>query len=142
MTRFPDWEQRLTDYIASVRMRPFEWGQHDCILFACAAAEAQTGRDAAAEYRGKYTDKAGAAKALRDIGEGTLLNTVDSQFAPKPVGRAQRGDLVMVDGAVGVCMGANALFVGEERLAEATGAIMREGIMAVPRALWERAWAV
>jgi hypothetical protein len=33
----------LSDYLASVRDKPFEWGVHDCVQFARGAAEAQTG---------------------------------------------------------------------------------------------------
>lgn len=140
MARLPDWERRLGAYIASVRDRPMEWGAHDCILHGCSAAEATTGHDAAAEYRGRYSDREGATKILRELGKGTLLKTVDSQFKRKPVGMAGRGDLVWFDGSVGVCMGAQALFVGEERLADKAGLVMREGLIAVPRALWSKAW--
>lgn len=142
IARLPDWERRLHDFIAEHRDRPFEWGQWDCALFATACAAAITGHDAGAAYRGSYDSRAGSAKALRELGQGTLLRTVNASFDVKPVGLAQRGDLVWCDGSLGVCMGANALFVGEERLAEKTGALMREGLISIPRRAWTRAWAV
>lgn len=142
MTRLLDWEDRLSAFIDANRSRSFEWGQWDCILMACSAVEAQTGVDPAAEYRGRYTDKEGAMLALRELGKGTLIRTMNDVFPRRPVGKARRGDLVMFDGAAGVCMGGQALFVGEERLAEAAGVRMREGLIAIPRALWTRAWSV
>lgn len=142
MQRLPDWERRLHDFIAANRDRPFQWGEWDCALFATACAAAITGRDEAEAYRGTYHTRAGSARALRQLGRGTLLQTVDASFAPKPVGMAVRGDLVWCGGSLGVCMGATALFVGEERLAEKTGTVMREGLIQIPRNEWVRAWAV
>ena len=140
--RLPDWERRLHDFIAENRDRPFEWGAWDCALFATACAAAITGHDAAAAYRGTYDSRAGSARALRELGNGTLLRTVNASFAEKPVSMALRGDLVWCDGSLGVCMGPNALFVGEERLAESAGVTMREGLITIPRREWSRAWAV
>lgn len=142
MERLPDWEDRLHAFVEANWSRPFAWGQWDCILMACSAVEAMTGTDPAAEYRGRYTDKEGAMLALRELGKGTLIRTMNDVFPRRPVGRARRGDLVMFDGAAGVCMGAPALFVGEERLAEAAGVRMREGLISIPRSAWSRAWSV
>jgi hypothetical protein len=142
MSRLPDWEELLSGYLADNAARPFSWGDNDCILFACGAVEAMTGVDPAADYRGQYSDREGAALALREIGKGTLVKTMDATFKRKPVGMAQRGDIVMFRGAAGVCVGAVALFVGEEHLLDAVPVPPREGLVPIPRALWERAWAV
>lgn len=142
MTRLPDWEARLAAYVASVRDRPFEWGEHDCILFCAAAADAMTGVDIAAGYRGKYHSRRGAASILKKQGKGTLIRTLNATLERRKPGRARRGDFVWFHGAVGVCMGADALFVGEDRLADALGVSLREGLVPVPRRLWTKAWAV
>lgn len=142
MNRLPEWEERLTAYIAEVRARPFEWGQHDCVLHGASAVEATTGVDIAADYRGSYHDKAGAAAILKTQGKGTLLRTLDATLERRKPSRARRGDLVWSSGSVGVCLGAVAAFVGEERLAEKAGVLMREGLITVPRPLWAKAWAV
>lgn len=140
--RFPDWERRLHDFIAEHSDRPFQWGEWDCALFATACAAAITGHDAGEAFRGTYNSRAGSARALRELGQGTLLKTVNANFKDKPVGMAQRGDLVWNAGSLGVCMGSTALFVGEERLAESAGVLMREGLISIPRRQWTRAWAV
>lgn len=134
MTRLPDWEARLSAFVARHTDRPFEWGTWDCALMATAAAEAMTGEDRAADFRGRYSDRVGSAKALREIGAGTLHKTMDSLFDPRPVTMARRGDLVGMGSAIGVCLGRHAIFVGEED-GEA-------GFVTVPRALWEHAWTV
>ena len=140
--RLPDWEQRLADFLVRHEHRPFEWGEWDCILFACAAADAMTGHDAAAAYRGRYTTRRGAARILRRLGQGTLLATVDHEFPAKPVARAIRGDLVWHAGCVGICMGGSAIFLTDPALADLAGVPRRGSYVMVPRALWERAWAV
>lgn len=142
MARLPDWEQRLSDFLVKHEQRPFEWGQWDCILFACAAVEAMTGHDAAAEYRGRYSDEVGAREALREIGQGTLLRTVDANFARTPVSYALRGDLVWHAGCVGVCLGRSAAFLTDPALADLAGVPRIGSYVMVPRALWQKAWAV
>lgn len=142
MTRLPDWEARLSAYVAAVRDRPFEWGEHDCSLFAASSAEAMTGTDLAAAYRGAYSDREGAAVALRKHGAGTLLRTLSAALERRKPSKARRGDFMWFKGAVGVCMGRDALFVGEEHLANAAGVPPRIGLIAIPRALCTKAWAV
>ena len=134
MNRLTDWEQRLADFLADNFSRPFQWGEWDCALFGTACAAELTGEDRAAVFRGRYTTREGSALALRELGKGTLLKTMDSLFTAKPAAFAVRGDLVWHNGSVGVCYGAYGLFVGEDD--------GREGLVRVPRAEWAKAWAV
>ena len=140
--RLPDWERRLAAFLDANRGRVFEWGTWDCTVFSAGAVEAMTGENPALEFAGKYADETGAKEALRTLGAGTLLKTLDGKFERKPVGFAQRGDLVMFSRSVGIVMGRYALSVGEERLLEATGVVLNVGLVSVPRAAWEKAWAV
>lgn len=142
MSRLPDWEQRLGEFMAANRDREFAYGQWDCILFACAAAEALTGRDEAADFRGRYKTAKGARAILRERGAGTLLRTVDRHFRRKGVGYAQRGDLIWFGGAVGVCLGATAAFLSEPRLLAKVNAPRLGSMVLLPRRLWQKAWSV
>ena len=134
MTRRADWEARLHDYIASLAEAEFRWGKLDCALFAAGAVQAMTGADPAARYRGHYTTARGSVRALRKWGAGTLPATIDALFEPIGPAFARRGDLVMVGDAVGVCFGADALFIGEQNGAA--------GLVRFGRALWSKAWRV
>ncbi|MFS0771031.1 DUF6950 family protein [Sphingomonas sp. 1P08PE] len=134
MIRLPDWEQRLHDYLAGLEGAEFVWGKMDCALFAAGAVEAMTGEDPAAAYRGKYRSVAGSVRALKTYGAGTLAATIDAGFEEREVGFARRGDLVMVDGMVGVCIGPDALFIGEEDGAP--------GLIRFGRERWAKAWSV
>ncbi len=114
MTRLSNWEARLSTFLKENSKREFSYGEFDCALFAASAAEAVTGEDRAADFRERYDDREGAARALREIGEGTLLATYQARFDEKPVAFAKRGDLVWDGERIGVCNGNHALFVGQE----------------------------
>lgn len=68
------WRGRLIAYLAETRGRAFEYGVHDCTLFACGAVEAITGSDPAADYRGRYGSYEGGLRRLRRNG---LMDHVD-----------------------------------------------------------------
>ncbi|UAB76949.1 hypothetical protein INR77_08820 [Erythrobacter sp. SCSIO 43205] len=140
--RLPNWEMALSAFMQENQWRTFKWGEWDCILFATAAAKVITGEDRGADYRGRYSDQKGARQALRDIGKGTLLRTVDANFVRKPVGNAQRGDLVWRDGCVGICLGSTAAFLTDDKLLEIAGAPRLGNFLLLPRRFWQKAWAV
>ncbi len=117
LIRYQDWEDRLRTYLDRVEWEPFRWGTYDCALFAASCIQAQTGIDPAADFRGRYDDVRGAAQALRDYGQGTLLKTVTHWLGePGSVHFAKRGDIVMRDArTTGVCVGQFSYFVGVEQ---------------------------
>lgn len=136
MYRRPDWEARLAAYLESIRLRPFEWGRHDCCLFPAGAVEAMTGVDPMPEFRGRYSTAIGSVRALRRYGAGDIASTVDTKFERVSPALAQRGDIVMSDGALGVCLGAFLVAVGSEG--------EREGLVRIDRGTWIEpcAWRV
>lgn len=114
MYRKPDWEARLAAYLEPLRTRPFKWGEHDCCTFAGGAVEAMTDVDPMPEFRGKYRSAASSSRALRSIGGGDLARTLDAKLRQVPAGLAHRGDIVMHDGLLGICLGAMVVAVGRE----------------------------
>lgn len=136
MRRLPDWDARLAAYLEPLRVRAFAWGSHDCCTFTAGAVEAMTGIDPIPEFRGAYTDAIGAARALRTVGQGTLAATLDQKFAAIAPALAQRGDIVMTGGLLGICWGGFVMVVGREG--------EREGLLRLDRAQWiePRAWRV
>lgn len=136
--RNSDWEERLANKLEQKRDVPFKWGSNDCALFAADCVLSMTGVDPAEAFRGLYDTKTGAAQALRDHGQGTLLKTVRHWFGEeKHVALAQRGDLVMQGStALGVCVGQYSYFPGTEQ----NGLV--EGLVFVPTAGCSRAFSV
>lgn len=139
MDRHPHWEQRLATLIE--QNRSYTYGSHDCMLWAAAAVKAVTGKDPGRGHRGKYKSAIAAARYLRNLGFDSPEALLDSLFDRKPVGFAQRGDLVMAgDGIPAVCMGAVAFSVGQDPSTSSGQA--REWLVPVPREQWVKAWAV
>jgi hypothetical protein len=114
MVRIDDWEQALADYLLAQREAVFAWGRMDCVLFAAGAVAAMTGADPAADLRGKYRSQAGAGRLLKQLGFANLAVAVDSVLVPVAPAAAHRGDVVMLDGNLGLCTGRTALFLPEE----------------------------
>lgn len=145
LTRFPDWSDRLRTYLDRVRDEPFQWGEHDCILFTFGAVKAITGRDFIRKVRGTYSTKLEAARVLRDLGHGTLVKAVTKKLGkPVHVAQAGRGDLVRKDKAVGVVVSHGwAWFVGEESVARRDGTTStRHGLVCVGTLQCDEAWKV
>ncbi len=136
--RYPDWETRLSSWIGAHQDAVFEWGKNDCALFAGGAVAAITGFDATAPFRGRYTTKTGAARALIRYGAGTLEATFDSHLPQTAPAFARRGDVVLLPkktgDAVGICIGADAVFIGEENGVP--------GLVRFARREWSKAWSV
>jgi hypothetical protein len=136
MYRKPDWEARLAAYLEPLRLRAFAWGRHDCCTFSAGAVEAMTGVDPMPEFRGRYSTAIGSARALSRFGRGTLDATLDAKFETVPASLAQRGDIVMSGGLLGICWGAVLFAVGREG--------EREGLVRIDRRAWVEplAWRV
>lgn len=102
--RYDDWRPRLTAYLAGVSRTPFEYGKHDCALFAAGAVEAMTGEDVARGFRGYRTLKAGVKKA-RAKGFRDHVEIFAKRFDEVPVAMAQVGDVAIVPGDDGLAVG-------------------------------------
>ena len=114
LTRLPDWEARLSAFVAERVAMPFEWGVNDCGLFAAGVIDAVTGEDFGKPWRGKYKTEAGAAKALKRRGFDDVTGPV-TQAVGEPVAPAfaRRGDIVSEGQNLGVMWAGGALFLSE-----------------------------
>jgi hypothetical protein len=104
LQRTQHWATReLHQFILSHKGTPFQWGSHDCSLFAANAIQAMTGVDIADDFRGKYTDQASAFAIIKSVTGGTTVADAAAHCAakhglvewPNPK-YAQRGDLVVI----------------------------------------------
>lgn len=122
MTRKQRWPSILAEQVEAARDKQFEWGTHDCALWAADVVLAMTGVDVAAAYRGAYTDEASAREAMLRIDGGGLRAIGNRAFGPalNNVAMTQRGDvaLVEIDGreAAGIVLGATVAVPGPRGL--------------------------
>jgi hypothetical protein len=115
--RVEGWDAALAAFLDAWAGKPFEYGEADCARFVAEAVQAQTGADFYAPFRGQYASLAQSVKALRKIGAGDLCKTITAALGePVHPAFAGRGDVVMMDGNAGICMGAVSWFVGEAGL--------------------------
>lgn len=66
--RLPDWQTRWAALCADRAATPFEWGRHDCCLWAADAVQAITGFDFASAWRGQYATAPQALRLLAELG--------------------------------------------------------------------------
>lgn len=125
--RHDDWEERLAGYLAGLDGAAFEWGRLDCVIFAAGAVKTVTGTELGIK-RG-YKSQAGAFRALKQAGFTSLPEAVDSLLTPVEVAFARRGDVLMHNGNLGICIGRDGLFLSDK------------GWARVPVLSCEKAWA-
>ncbi len=94
--RRPDWRPRLSALVADRLQRRFEWGVHDCALFAADAILAITGTDPARDWRGRYTSARGARKLLRARGFADKAALLSALLPEVPPARAAVGDIALL----------------------------------------------
>lgn len=94
----PGWENRLIEYIATIRARDYAPSELDSGMFPAGAVAAMTGVDHVASWRGKYKTAARGKAMLRRKGYADYVEFVASLFEehPSPL-MAQRGDLVVIE---------------------------------------------
>ena len=90
----PEWQGALEAVIAGARRRSFEWGVHDCVLFAAEAVRIRTGR-AVLDIPVTWTSALEAHRALQ--AHGGLRAAVSARLG-EPVGvlGARIGDVALV----------------------------------------------
>lgn len=132
--RLPDWQSRLTGYLAETAREGFRFGSNDCALFAAGAVRAMTGSDPAAAFRGVYDTFEGGLKRLKKAGFADHVAVVAALFPPVPPAFAQVGDLAVVDTVEGPALG---VVVGEM-----IACLGPKGLGHVSRLLAARAWTV
>lgn len=134
MERLPDWEDRLNGWIADCSDAYFQWGKLDCLMFVAGGIEAVTGVDHGEPHRGKYRTATGAMKHLKTLGFDSAEDFLNANFPACPPALAQRGDIVLSEDCAGICVGPEALFIGEDDGAP--------GLIRKPFAAWTAAWKI
>lgn len=91
--RLPDWLPRLANYFDQCWRLPFEYGRHDCALFAAGGVAAMTGFDPALEFRGRYSSLKDGLKLVRRLGFQTNADMVSAHFVEIKPCEAATGDI-------------------------------------------------
>ena len=108
--RVENWEHKLNEYIEANKDKAFKYGTWDCCIFTAGAVHAITGINHIKGF--KYKSKKVAEKILE--ANGGIVTILDEKFKQIPSSLAKRGDLVLYNQAVGICIGARGLFLNPE----------------------------
>ena len=126
--RVPQWEKRLAAIIDSGKRVPFRWGLRDCALFAADCVLTITRKDPAAQWRGKYSDEAGAlrfiaaAGGLEQLAEQGMI-AAGIQFERIAPAFGQRGDVGLMIGQRGESL---CIIEGETLVAQGPAGLVRQ----------------
>jgi hypothetical protein len=88
---------RLTRFLNHAAATPFQWGQHDCLLWLADWLAERRGLDPASELRGKYSTILQAARIVREA--GGMERLVDISTRAMGISRATpgaRGDIAVI----------------------------------------------
>lgn len=113
------WDVDLLNFIKSRKNTKFEWGVHDCTLFAADCIKIMTGIDPSEGYR-NYSTKEGAALIVGKV--GSLREFITSILGQEiPTNLAMRGDCVMLknqdnEETIGIHLGSSVVVAGKEHL--------------------------
>jgi hypothetical protein len=97
LTRVFDWRTKMQENLHAIERVPFEWGVHDCALFAADHVRAITETDFGVDFRGNYTTAFGAAKILKEKGCDDLLDLCKKLFPEVHPAFADAGDLLILE---------------------------------------------
>lgn len=108
----------LVSTVRAWESEPFEWGRHDCCLFAARCIDAQTGSRREAELGQCYRDHRSARMFIGS--HGGIIPAVSSFLGPLTAGPPRFGDVALVDTihgpGVGVCIGPTIAVPGDDGL--------------------------
>lgn len=95
-TAKPDREECLRRIVDAWRRVPFEWGHHDCVLFAARCVDAQCGSDFEKRIRAEFRYDT-ALEALRLVKDNGGFEGVVTRFLGPavPVEQLEFGDVVL-----------------------------------------------
>jgi hypothetical protein len=99
--RYPDWQGRLGAFLSKHQFRSFQYGRWDCCLFVCDAIEVMTGIDPASAFRGTYSSRVEARKAVRMYGTSVraAVEAVTDEYGmpeAESILHARRGDVALI----------------------------------------------
>jgi hypothetical protein len=142
VTRKPDWQALLHAFLMEHRCDAFSYGRWDCCLFVCDAVSVMTGVDLAAGFRGAYSSRSEARRAILGHCGSTSVRAIAETVTAKntmpetSVLHARRGDVALIKRSRDYSLGLVTLNGRDIALASA------HGLWTIPVAAAVRAWQV
>lgn len=123
----------LQQYLDTVRNRPYEWGVHDCAMFAANAVDNMRGTSYGLKVQEFGATSARAYRAL--LRGGRTLESMASEVLGEPVvKKIEKGDVVLIGKGRRAALG-----IADPPLAYAAGNV---GFVPVPLHTITRVWRI
>ncbi len=97
-SRQSNWETQLVNVLEQYALKPFAWGEADCLTLVADACLAMTGVDPLLQLRG-YSTEAEAAKLMTIRGCSGVGEALAQAFPDVPAAQARRGDCGYIERA-------------------------------------------
>ena len=95
-------------YLEENKNKTFKYGKFDCFLFVKGFHKTSVGDD----FIGNYTRKLDYIEKLNELGYNSIMSYCDDHLIKIDNKNAQRGDIVLYKGGLGLCDGINSIFLG------------------------------
>lgn len=125
------WEAVLAEYIEASEPISFLWGESDCALWVAKYYDSVKGTTFYEECHGRYFDEESANEFLKNKGFESAASIPDAYLSPVSVDFAKRGDIILFNGALGICAGRKSYILTAEK-----------GLFAILTASCQKAWMV
>jgi hypothetical protein len=89
---------KLDQYLMSKLYTPFEWGVHDCVMFASEWVSSRTGRHVLSDLP-QWDNKVAALRVIASV--GGLESGVSARLGPKLRTSPKDGDLALLPSTLG-----------------------------------------
>jgi hypothetical protein len=102
MTRLPDWQTRLDNFLRIHAHDPFVYGSWDCCMFVSSAIHQMTGVDPAHDFRDNYSSRGEAYRSIKAATGAASVRAIVACITAKlhmteiAISYAQRGDVVLI----------------------------------------------
>ncbi len=96
MTRTQGWTERLRLFVFANLLTRFEWGKHDCAMFAIGAIDAQCGTTIAEGIRGRYDSEESAREFAQSMGWRDLSDAARTYLGEPIVRPTSNGEIVWI----------------------------------------------
>lgn len=132
MIRRENWLEKMWSTIEQHQSTTFVWGENDCCLFAAKVVDAMCDSEFEKQLKEKYSDQDSAIRYI--VEEGGMEIAVSNYLGESKTGRAQRGDVVLFEGALGETLG---ICVGST-----IAAVSDSGVIYMPRSITICYWTI
>lgn len=132
MIRREDWLEKMWSTIEQHQSTAFVWGENDCCLFAAKVVDAMCDSEFEKQLKEKYNDQDSAIRYI--VEEGGMEKAVSGYLGESKTGRAQRGNVVLFEGALGETLG---ICIGST-----IAAVSDSGVIYMPRSATICYWTI